>query len=280
MVTGFNIGKDIMRNIVVMLLVVVLAGCGTINERVREGSTGQTFASVSYDKKELSNAWLALYTFGVYPLFHIVSMPIDLGVDLALYPVDKYQEVQFTKKYNTARAPFQFIDAVGVNLTSYKDFKFKTVLLNEQVPYHTNTTVFTAKNSASFSWQETTNIALRKGTINKLQVNWTVNTEDPFGYSDNPYKLYSDDWHKWQQQYKQANTFNHQVELAIPSITGDVKQQLLVLLFLPCDRLVTVVEPITSYYAIKDFQLVEKLQSRTDYQSLIALQKANKCPVQ
>lgn len=140
-----------MRKIVILLLVVVLVGCGTVNERMRSSdSTGEPFAGVKYDKDELSNAWAALFTFGIYPLIHIVSMPIDLGVDLTLYPIDKYQEVQFTKQYNAARAPFQFINAVGVNLSSYKDFEFKTSLLNEQVPYHTNKTVTTAKTQRVF----------------------------------------------------------------------------------------------------------------------------------
>ncbi len=269
-----------MHKIVVMFLVVVLVGCGTVDKRINSRyKVGEPFAGVKHDKKELSNAWAALLSFGIYPLIHIVSMPIDFGVDLTLYPIDKYKDVQSTKRYNADRAPFQFYNAVGVNLTSYEDFKFKTSLLNDQVPYHTNKTVTTAKDSEYFSLYKTAHIALRKGAINKLQVNWTINTADSYSYKDNPHKRYSDDWYDWQKQYKKSHTFNYQQELIIPVITGEVEPQLLVLLFLPCNHIVVVFEPIT-VHSIQSYQLVEKLRTREDYQSLVKLEQNNQCPVQ
>lgn len=78
-------------------------------------------------------------------------MPIDLGLELTIYPLDKYRTVQFTNIYNTARAPFQFIDEVGINLTSYENFKFTVLLLNQQVHFQTIETVLTGTGSADFT---------------------------------------------------------------------------------------------------------------------------------
>jgi len=71
----------ILPAVVLGVCLTLLSGCGTIL-----GHRTGTFDGVNEDIKIVSEPLFWVVSLGLVPLMAIVSMPVDLGVDIVLYP--------------------------------------------------------------------------------------------------------------------------------------------------------------------------------------------------
>jgi uncharacterized protein YceK len=95
-----------------------LVGCGTLG---RGGSYEQTYRGVDTDKKEISNAFLWLPSLGLWPLFHIISLPVDAVIDTVLLPVDLSLKPTPTEDHTQASI---IMPVFAVNMTNTPDFNY------------------------------------------------------------------------------------------------------------------------------------------------------------
>ncbi|RAU35777.1 YceK/YidQ family lipoprotein [Enterobacter sp. RIT418] len=101
-----------------MSLAAQLSGCGTL---ARGDSYKDTYRGVDRDKKEITNAYLWVPSFGLWPLFHIISLPIDAVIDTVLLPVDLV--LSHTPKKELAQSA-ENIPVFAANLTNSPDFSY------------------------------------------------------------------------------------------------------------------------------------------------------------
>ncbi|HIE5389745.1 TPA: hypothetical protein ACXNPR_003131 [Enterobacter cancerogenus] len=101
-----------------MSLVAQLSGCGTL---ARGDSYKDTYRGVDRDKREIANAYLWAPSFGLWPLFHIISLPIDAVIDTVLLPVDLV--LKRAPKKELAQ-PAENIPVFAANLTNLPDFSY------------------------------------------------------------------------------------------------------------------------------------------------------------
>jgi uncharacterized protein YceK len=83
-----KIVKKLLINCLVTGLITVLSGCGTIS---RGDSISRSYRGFDRDKEVASNPYFWMFSFGLAPIFHIISMPVDIVVDTLLYPYDVHQ---------------------------------------------------------------------------------------------------------------------------------------------------------------------------------------------
>lgn len=66
----------------------LLSGCGTLS---RGDSVSRSYRGFDRDKQVAGNPYFWMFSFGLAPIFHIISMPVDIVVDTLLYPYDVHQ---------------------------------------------------------------------------------------------------------------------------------------------------------------------------------------------
>lgn len=72
----------------------ILSGCGTIN---RAKSSNDYYRGTDTDVEIINEPYAWLITLGMYPIFSIISLPIDVVLDTALLPVDHVIKTQKEK---------------------------------------------------------------------------------------------------------------------------------------------------------------------------------------
>lgn len=110
--------RKVLFSIMVMSLTAQLLGCGTLG---RSASTEQTYRGVDRDKTQISNAYLWMISLGVWPLFHIISLPVDAVIDTALLPVDLARNPSPYEDHTQASI---IIPIFAVNMTDTPDFSY------------------------------------------------------------------------------------------------------------------------------------------------------------
>ncbi|QIG05010.1 YceK/YidQ family lipoprotein [Proteus sp. ZN5] len=72
----------------------ILSGCGTLN---RAKSSNDYYRGTDTDVEVINEPYIWLVTMGMYPIFSIISLPIDIVLDTALLPVDHVIKTQKEK---------------------------------------------------------------------------------------------------------------------------------------------------------------------------------------
>ncbi|WP_193017232.1 YceK/YidQ family lipoprotein [Proteus sp. FME41] len=78
----------------------ILSGCGTLN---RAKSSNDYYRGIDTDVKVINEPYIWLVTMGMYPIFSIISLPIDVVLDTALLPVDHVIKTQKEKTHTEER---------------------------------------------------------------------------------------------------------------------------------------------------------------------------------
>ena len=81
-------------------IIFILSGCGTLN---RSKSNNDYYRGTNADVEVINEPILWMITFGMYPIFSIISLPIDAVLDTALLPVDHAIKTQKEKAYTEER---------------------------------------------------------------------------------------------------------------------------------------------------------------------------------
>jgi len=95
-----------------------LLGCGTLS---RGDSYKDIYRGVAVDKKQIKNAYLWAPTLGLWPLFHIISLPVDAVIDTVLLPIDIL--LKHSPKRDHAQVSLN-IPIFAVNMTNTPDFNY------------------------------------------------------------------------------------------------------------------------------------------------------------
>ncbi|MGN3439233.1 MULTISPECIES: YceK/YidQ family lipoprotein [Proteus] len=80
----------------IISIIFILSGCGTLN---RAKSNNDYYRGTDADAEVISEPVIWLVTFGMYPIFSIISLPIDVVLDTALLPIDHVIKVQKEKAH-------------------------------------------------------------------------------------------------------------------------------------------------------------------------------------
>lgn len=81
-------------------IIFILSGCGTIN---RARSSNDYYRGTNTDVEVINEPYIWLITLGMYPIFSIISLPIDVVLDTALLPVDHVIKTQKEKAHTEER---------------------------------------------------------------------------------------------------------------------------------------------------------------------------------
>lgn len=109
--------KTLVISCLIAIQLTVLNGCGTMTRGDSMNFT-RSYIGFETDKKVVSNPYLWIFSFGLYPIFSIISMPFDIVVDTLLYPYDVHQYDQLIKKENTTKTPFKNSDNTASELNA------------------------------------------------------------------------------------------------------------------------------------------------------------------
>lgn len=84
----------------ILSIILILSGCGTLN---RSKSNNDYYRGTNADVEVINEPIIWLVTFGMYPIFSIISLPVDVVFDTALLPVDHVIKTQKEKAYSEER---------------------------------------------------------------------------------------------------------------------------------------------------------------------------------
>lgn len=84
----------------IVSILFILSGCGTIN---RAKSSNDYYRGTDTDVEVINEPYIWLVTLGIYPIFSIISLPIDVVLDTALLPVDHVIKTQKEKAHTEER---------------------------------------------------------------------------------------------------------------------------------------------------------------------------------
>jgi len=103
-------------------------------------------------------------------------------------------------------------------------------------------------------------------------VKWKAD-QDPYSYSKNPHKMWTDKWYDWMEEYKKDKVTYHKAEVVVPQYTRESAGNVIAI-FLPCHQ-VMVVNTTKGY---NDPTFPEKAVIQQRYRELVVLEKKNQCP--
>lgn len=85
----------------IISIILILSGCGTLS---RSKSNNDYYRGTNADVEVINEPILWLVTLGMYPIFSIISLPIDVVLDTALLPIDHVVKIQKDKAYTEERS--------------------------------------------------------------------------------------------------------------------------------------------------------------------------------
>ena len=103
---------------VLVVCMSLMSGCGTL---MSERSGG--FSGVREDMKMVKEPFLWIGTLGLLPMMGIASMPVDLAVDIVLYPIDVWLKKRLQVK-DPPRPVGYSAPLYSINLTGGDDFDY------------------------------------------------------------------------------------------------------------------------------------------------------------
>ncbi len=260
----------ILPAVVLGVCLTLLSGCGTIL-----GHRTGTFDGVNEDIKIVSEPLFWVVSLGLVPLMAIVSMPVDLGVDIVLYPYDAYQKSKPVVVYMPPPVGYS-APLYSINLTGASDFDYMA-----WPPYSAPT--------GNTDFIENAPFRLERALIAKaVAAPDPKSGVEPVAGTINPAQLFAADprssgkamsFHKVGPVYQAPNGVNYRntikIKQTLLASAEKVADKSIIIYFMPCNELVFV----RSNTSVYDPGALNQPEVQAVFKSLKQQAAQGKCPL-
>ncbi|WP_070413992.1 YceK/YidQ family lipoprotein [Pseudomonas lundensis] len=255
---------------VLVVCMSLMSGCGTL---MSERSGG--FSGVREDMKMAKEPFLWIGTLGLIPMMGIASMPVDLAVDIVLYPFDVWLKNSLRVK-DTPRPVGYSAPLYSINLTGGGDFDYAIWTYYDAPRNNTDFTKVTALQQPDSYTARAVSAPSPGGPVKPVA--GVINPARLFSrYPYNSETTYS--FHKLGPEYQGAEGERYRnttkIKEAKLAPVDDVTDKSIIIFFMPCNELVLVRSDVPDYNP-EALQLpgVQSLYKKLKKQSSLA-----QCPV-
>ena len=259
-----------LQGFVLVACMSLMPGCGTL---MSERSRG--FSGVREDMKMAKEPFLWLGTLGLLPMMGIASMPVDLAVDIVLYPFDVWLKNSLRVK-DTPRPVGYSAPLYSINLTGGGDFDYAIWTYYDAPRNNTDFTKVTALQQPDSYTARAVSAPSPGGPVKPVA--GVINPARLFSrYPYNSETTYS--FHKLGPEYQGAEGERYRnttkIKEAKLAPVDDVTDKSIIIFFMPCNELVLVRSDVPDYNP-EALQLpgVQSLYKKLKKQSSLG-----KCPV-
>lgn len=255
---------------VLVVCMSLMSGCGTL---MSERSGG--FSGVREDMKIAKEPFLWIGSLGLLPMMGIASMPVDLAVDIVLYPFDVWLKNSLRVK-DTPRPVGYSAPLYSINLTGGGDFDYAIWTYYDAPRNNTDFTKVTALQQPDSYTARAVSAPSPGGPVKPVA--GVINPARLFSrYPYNSETTYS--FHKLGPEYQGAEGERYRnttkIKEAKLAPVDDVTDKSIIIFFMPCNELVLVRSDVPDYNP-EALQLpgVQSLYKKLKKQSSLA-----QCPV-
>lgn len=255
---------------VLVVCISLMSGCGTL---MSERSGG--FSGVREDMKIAKEPFFWIGSLGLLPMMGIASMPVDLAVDIVLYPFDVWLKNSLRVK-DTPRPVGYSAPLYSINLTGGGDFDYAIWTYYDAPRNNTDFTKVTALQQPDSYTARAVSAPSPGGPVKPVA--GVINPARLFSrYPYNSETTYS--FHKLGPEYQGAEGERYRnttkIKEAKLAPVDDVTDKSIIIFFMPCNELVLVRSDVPDYNP-EALQLpgVQSLYKKLKKQSSLA-----KCPV-
>ena len=255
---------------VLVVCMSLMSGCGTL---MSERSGG--FSGVREDMKIAKEPFLWIGSLGLLPMMGIASMPVDLAVDIVLYPFDVWLKNSLRVK-DTPRPVGYSAPLYSINLTGGGDFDYAIWTYYDAPRNNTDFTKVTALQQPDSYTARAVSAPSPGGPAKPVA--GVINPPRLFSrYPYNSETTYS--FHTLGREYQGAEGERYRnttkIKEAKLAPVDDVTDKSIIIFFMPCNELVLVRSDVPDYKP-EALQLpgVQSLYKKLKKQSSLG-----KCPV-
>ncbi|MGO2286149.1 hypothetical protein [Pseudomonas lundensis] len=255
---------------VLVVCMSLMSGCGTL---MSERSGG--FSGVREDMKIAKEPFFWIGSLGLLPMMGIASMPVDLAVDIVLYPFDVWLKNSLRVK-DTPRPVGYSAPLYSINLTGGGDFDYAIWAYYDAPRNNTDFTKVTALQQPDSYTARAVSAPSPGGPVKPVA--GVINPARLFSrYPYNSETTYS--FHKLGPEYQGAEGERYRnttkIKEAKLAPVDDVTDKSIIIFFMPCNELVLVRSDVPDYNP-EALQLpgVQSLYKKLKKQSSLA-----QCPV-
>lgn len=255
---------------VLVVCMSLMSGCGTL---MSERSGG--FSGVREDMKIAKEPFFWIGSLGLLPMMGIASMPVDLAVDIVLYPFDVWLKNSLWVK-DTPRPVGYSAPLYSINLTGGGDFDYAIWTYYDAPRNNTDFTKVTALQQPDSYTARAVSAPSPGGPVKPVA--GVINPARLFSrYPYNSETTYS--FHKLGPEYQGAEGERYRnttkIKEAKLAPVDDVTDKSIIIFFMPCNELVLVRSDVPDYNP-EALQLpgVQSLYKKLKKQSSLA-----QCPV-
>lgn len=255
---------------VLVVCMSLMSGCGTL---MSERSGG--FSGVREDMKMAKEPFFWIGSLGLLPMMGIASMPVDLAVDIVLYPFDVWLKNSLRVK-DTPRPVGYSAPLYSINLTGGGDFDYAIWTYYDAPRNNTDFTKVTALQQPDSYTARAVSAPSPGGPVKPVA--GVINPARLFSrYPYNSETTYS--FHKLGPEYQGAEGERYRnttkIKEAKLAPVDDVTDKSIIIFFMPCNELVLVRSDVPDYNP-EALQLpgVQSLYKKLKKQSSLA-----QCPV-
>lgn len=255
---------------VLVVCMSLMSGCGTL---MSERSGG--FSGVREDMKIAKEPFFWIGSLGLLPMMGIASMPVDLAVDIVLYPFDVWLKNSLRVK-DTPRPVGYSAPLYSINLTGGGDFDYAIWTYYDAPRNNTDFTKVTALQQPDSYTARAVSAPSPGGPVKPVP--GVINPARLFSrYPYNSETTYS--FHKLGPEYQGAEGERYRnttkIKEAKLAPVDDVTDKSIIIFFMPCNELVLVRSDVPDYNP-EALQLpgVQSLYKKLKKQSSLA-----QCPV-
>lgn len=255
---------------VLVVCMSLMSGCGTL---MSERSGG--FSGVREDMKIAKEPFFWIGSLGLLPMMGIASMPVDLAVDIVLYPFDVWLKNSLRVK-DTPRPVGYSAPLYSINLTGGGDFDYAIWTYYDAPRNNTDFTKVTALQQPDSYTARAVSAPSPGGPVKPVA--GVINPARLFSrYPYNSETTYS--FHKLGPEYQGAEGERYRNTIKIKEAklapVDDVTDKSIIIFFMPCNELVLVRSDVPDYNP-EALQLpgVQSLYKKLKKQSSLG-----KCPV-
>lgn len=255
---------------VLVVCMSLMSGCGTL---MSERSGG--FSGVREDMKIAREPFFWIGSLGLLPMMGIASMPVDLAVDIVLYPFDVWLKNSLRVK-DTPRPVGYSAPLYSINLTGGGDFDYAIWTYYDAPRNNTVFTKVTALQQPDSYTARAVSAPSPGGPVKPVA--GVINPARLFSrYPYNSETTYS--FHKLGPEYQGAEGERYRnttkIKEAKLAPVDDVTDKSIIIFFMPCNELVLVRSDVPDYNP-EALQLpgVQSLYKKLKKQSSLA-----QCPV-
>ena len=229
---------------VLVVCMSLMSGCGTL---MSERSGG--FSGVREDMKIAKEPFFWIGSLGLLPMMGIASMPVDLAVDIVLYPFDVWLKNSLRVK-DTPRPVGYSAPLYSINLTGGGDFDYAIWTYYDAPRNNTDFTRVTALQQPDSYTARAVSAPSPGGPVKPVA--GVINPARLFSrYPYNSETTYS--FHKLGPEYQGAEGERYRnttkIKEAKLAPVDDVTDKSIIIFFMPCNELVLVRSDVPDYNA-------------------------------